>query len=844
MLVAFRRSLRTRAGRSAALCILAVQCVPLLPQPAYAFKPRTHLWVAQQVLNDVLLDGRVTLAGREYTVPANRVEALRRNPDAYRMGHIGPDAHPDLLVGQSVIHPGDPWPVDSWLRHVVTQAGGGTGSDVAYAFGFLGHAAGDIWAHSYVNQYAGSSFDLTQDGTDGEIRHIALEGYIDNHAPDIVDAQGAALGAPERIFDGPHEFLRDEFILSASAAAQYNRRPAMAAHLIAMRQFGLTLADFRKLVEDLSVAPAELERAIRQASLDAVIAANQHLGPLNQARQSLRLAREALAAHENAIAVARNLAITRRLAAVEAAAAVRNAEQLERRLIAEKSRLENSAIDLASRIEREPDRIAQEVCKKVKKWLGPFSFIFETVCNTIQVVNQVKEDLRGERNRLLRRISDLNRDILNAASEARAAAARHAIAVAAEQAAVQDLLVLEANTAANDALQSAVAEGLRTVERLEAEQTRLERLAREAEAKLGTLTDLQHSLLTGAISLRIGKWQSDVNRAVLAYEDANTQVMRALVGPGDPLDPLTQWALCWGPVFMSVPSEVPVVACGAMDIVRNGLQELRDTRAEIADRAGDLGWLIDPGHKMEQMIEKRVLPDLVRAERAILTRVAGPDISALIVMMHEPVDASILNDHFSVDRNRQGILLIPDMAARADADMALTGGRFAPTRFAPAANAVTLSKLALLDAAGMRQLLRDLGIAPAEAEGVREPFNVLFSTARSIDGNHQWIGGPAPEFPRRRGRGPGVGERRFGMNGPGEPGTLVWLFAEQHRRDRAFEKLFVGPIAPALEQASALGFSELLPRDHPRGREGEPFVSFSRRRCYVVRMCDTWEPRP
>ena len=42
------------------------------------------------------------------------------------------------------------------------------------------HYAGDVFAHSYVNNYAGGVFDIGQDRTKGiELRHFRLEKYID-----------------------------------------------------------------------------------------------------------------------------------------------------------------------------------------------------------------------------------------------------------------------------------------------------------------------------------------------------------------------------------------------------------------------------------------------------------------------------------------------------------------------------------------------------------------------------------------------------------------------------------------------------------------------------------------
>ena len=61
------------------------------------------------MIND-LADGRVTLevngVSRSYPVDAAVVQAILSNQSVYRMGHIGPDASPDIFTGQMVIHPG------------------------------------------------------------------------------------------------------------------------------------------------------------------------------------------------------------------------------------------------------------------------------------------------------------------------------------------------------------------------------------------------------------------------------------------------------------------------------------------------------------------------------------------------------------------------------------------------------------------------------------------------------------------------------------------------------------------------------------------------------------------
>jgi hypothetical protein len=171
------------------LLLLTLGLIAVHSIPVAAFKPRTHVWVGQQVLND-LADGCTDLVGegscvtittcvnqrdgiyypwspdslcrdREYRVRPDISNALLRHSAAYRAGHIGPDAFPDLMVGQTTAHPGlaGGWQTDDWLSWLLKHRSDGE-AELAFAYGYLGHAAGDIFAHTYVNTYAGGVLGL------------------------------------------------------------------------------------------------------------------------------------------------------------------------------------------------------------------------------------------------------------------------------------------------------------------------------------------------------------------------------------------------------------------------------------------------------------------------------------------------------------------------------------------------------------------------------------------------------------------------------------------------------------------------------------------------------------
>lgn len=184
----------------AALCLIA--------QPAHAWKPKTHIYLAEEALRDALDNGKVTIRetdhanGRivgvlgEFDVDPKILAALKAAPANYRAGVLGPDAYPDILTGQQVIHPdealahgGSASGSDAWLTHLWDRGfvNGASPQVQAFTVGYLTHAAGDIFAHTYVNYFAGGEFLLIPDPTNA-VKHLVLEGYIGKRTPETISA--------------------------------------------------------------------------------------------------------------------------------------------------------------------------------------------------------------------------------------------------------------------------------------------------------------------------------------------------------------------------------------------------------------------------------------------------------------------------------------------------------------------------------------------------------------------------------------------------------------------------------------------------------------------------------
>ena len=157
------------------------------------WKINTHLFAANKALADALHDGKVTIPPYgEFPIAASALRALKAEQAAYRAGVLAPDLFPDMYVGGWVLHSDTPdeWNADMWMRHVWTTArrwqdAGERDKVLAFAYGYLTHGAGDMFAHTYVNQKAdGAWVSFTGRDRSTAVKHVVLEGYIGAHTPD------------------------------------------------------------------------------------------------------------------------------------------------------------------------------------------------------------------------------------------------------------------------------------------------------------------------------------------------------------------------------------------------------------------------------------------------------------------------------------------------------------------------------------------------------------------------------------------------------------------------------------------------------------------------------------
>ena len=251
----------------------------LLATTAFAFDTRTHVFVAQEIIND-LNDSKFTIEPfGDFEVDSSITNAILSNQKVFRMGNIGPDGFPDVVAGQVTVHPGledgtiddsetivHGWKSDEWFAWILDKAQ--TPQEKAFAYGFLLHGAADTFAHTYVNMYCGDIFDLNDGETDVEKRHIFLEKFISDRLPPLKDTNGVTIGNPWEVVavdDAlPISFIKKNLLMNDAVAQQY-ALSGTASYLTKLYEFrqkvaGLDDEDTQKTIEnDLDKAKDECD---------------------------------------------------------------------------------------------------------------------------------------------------------------------------------------------------------------------------------------------------------------------------------------------------------------------------------------------------------------------------------------------------------------------------------------------------------------------------------------------------------------------------------------------------------------------------------------------------------
>lgn len=211
--------------------LFAVLTVSLNTMPTYAWKVKTHVYSSNLIIEEIKANnGYVEIEpyGMFQVIPEYK-SVILAYPEYYRAGALGPDQIPDILVGQTIIHPGTEiftsgqiieilWdeiknlpdnspnpandPASKYLRINNKQQA------QAFVLGCMAHAAGDYFGHSYINNWSGGPWPEIMDGiTPSEMaiitRHNVIEAYIDEKIPNTFKSPAYnSIKIPQRfVFD-------------------------------------------------------------------------------------------------------------------------------------------------------------------------------------------------------------------------------------------------------------------------------------------------------------------------------------------------------------------------------------------------------------------------------------------------------------------------------------------------------------------------------------------------------------------------------------------------------------------------------------------------------------------
>ncbi|WP_194866912.1 zinc dependent phospholipase C family protein [Pseudoalteromonas sp. PPB1] len=198
-----------------------------------AFELKTHMYVGKEVIND-LRDHKVSIPPYgDFAVNKDLASAILANQNLYLLGTNGPDVLPDFIGGQVTVHAGTGWNSNQWLTYLSTKPDGISSSEwSAFYSGYLSHAASDVFAHTYVNSYAGDAFDLgDSDAFAVEIRHKLLEMYISKYQPYSLQASSVLNVSSNQI-----KAIKEKLLDNDGVSAQY-KKSTFSKHLQSMKAF-------------------------------------------------------------------------------------------------------------------------------------------------------------------------------------------------------------------------------------------------------------------------------------------------------------------------------------------------------------------------------------------------------------------------------------------------------------------------------------------------------------------------------------------------------------------------------------------------------------------------------
>ncbi len=759
-----------------------------LPVAAYAFKIDTHLWIAQQVFNDLSDDGQITvkLNGRSISIPvADEVlEAVLNHKDAFFLGNIGPDALPDVVAGQMTVHPGvtNGWKTNDWLMHLMEKSKGDS-LGTALTYGYLSHASADVFSHTYANQYSGGIFLLTDGETLVEQRHFALEAYIANHSPPFLDHNGVDQG-PRHTLVTPSDdiatFVRDVLIYDPQASAEYAKEPS-TQHLPAY-------LSYRNAIKD--AANDDIWRDIDTAVVQAMAANSGYAISAKEARALIDFLNTkvipAIQKHQDLDQKTLNKlnGYVNRIDAAHVSAL-------------------NDTLDKFSDLQR---TIHQKLLKREKLLAVKCDNIAKKACKAKYWYSSKK------RKKCEKLACKPFNDAQNAIKK------------------INDEL---------DAVQGLWEQQIATANELHDLAFKVKDSSLSMMQSIADLAQIISSD-TSPVKAVLDNWVGDLDFAMKEYVKAAANTMIYTMDPNvgnleyGAVTPMADWYNCYHLTLMGVPAPVGTGDCGfrgQFDETMNALDEM----VTIIDDATSLGTYVNPSldlptpHQVRTAVTalqeeaKQALKDAAINE---FKKLIPDEVRDIIDLMSVNMTDSRLQYYYTKKETTapKNLIMIRDIAKRVKAEMHVKNdGSFDSSKYAVVYDAIVLAKLSMLDNAGLIRLAQLAGVNGYSLfSGVD---NIIANSVASIDGNHHWMD-KAPPYPNAKG-GSYVSPR-LDPSYPASPGSyggpVMLKLWEPQVRDKLFRSLFIGPLSPGIDSPEELHLTAILPSDYPyRPCKANPF---------------------
>ncbi len=819
-----------------ALCTV-LACMPLL---SHAFKIDTHVWVGQQVINDLEKNnGRISLklSDKEILidVPVDIKNAILNNKSAFLMGNIGPDAVPDVVVGQTFPHPGVEkqvgldeknlkiyanigWRTKDWLQYLLRESINDP-IGKAFTYGYLAHAAADVMAHTYVNQYAGDIFRLGDNETLVEQRHFILENFIGTLTPLLRDRNGNYLGKPWQVINlnnGYAEFARDKLIYNQEVQGEYRKTPEFAAHLIAYVAIKNKLEneianpEWDKMSQNATRRMAAFGGfSISRSQADSINnEINNALATTNTNIDNVQAAAKKF--HDKVVTVDR--AIFTKLTNANTEMQSKETAWFTKHAAWRTKALEAALKPLCTGGDWKcpPGGDSPFGCLLPKIWVPKSGALCDAARDLDSAAKQLEQDALASK-----------QDFVNS----------H----------------LKAHTELTNAIDA-------------------------AQKIQDDVIDFQQRFSgnMNPVLSYLKSWRADIDTAMTAYIKATSQSMINTMNPAQSaLEPVVNWVKCYHKSMLGAGDDV--MGCEFKANVQK-LTESVEMAIALQQQATQVG---DSATVNGTTIPQSA--DILQAKRDLITKLEADlkaatikeilsfiplEIQKLMDVTRRGVGDIDLNSYFTIteSENRtknligidistadKGLLMIPDMAARVKAEMHLTAdGKFDPDRYEVAYNAVVLAKLALLGATGFDQLIAAAGLDVNQYRGYFSSGNNLVADAfGSLDGNHQWMPVPPP-YPNNFNIYKDVNYTysaevcTYSLD-PRCPYTKTqgFIFWKGDMRDKLFRKLFKGPLSLAVDAPAipvVTGQRAFVSQNNPyQACAAHPFPNdISDRTCMVV----------